>query len=227
LKRTDQAATSSVVVLISPAGERIFFYHGGANDLFSLEDLKEAPLDEASIVHVGGTYLLPRFDGAGAAALFASARARGKLTSMDVTWDTRGRWLPTIEPCLGALSWFLPSCAEAEKITSRSRPEDMAAFLQERGVQNVVIKLGERGCYLKPADGKGLYVEAFTTRVVDTTGAGDSFVAGFLSGLLRGWEPERSARLACAVAALNIQQVGATAGIPSFEQAVRFMEKGR
>jgi sugar/nucleoside kinase (ribokinase family) len=227
LKRTGQAGTSAVIVLINQAGERIFFYHGGSNDLFGLEDVDQKLIPEASIVHVGGTFLLPRFDGAGAAALFAEARAQGKLTSMDVTWDTQGRWLKTIEPCLSGLDYFLPSYTEAERITSRSEPEEMAVFLQERGVRNVVIKLGERGCYVKAAGSKGLYVEAFKTRVVDTTGAGDSFVAGFLSGLLRGWEPERSARLACAVAALNIQQVGATAGVPTFEQALSFMEKGR
>jgi sugar/nucleoside kinase (ribokinase family) len=102
----------------------------------------------------------------------------------------------------------------------------MAAFLRDRGVANVVIKLGERGCFVLPAGGQGFVVDAFPTRVVDTTGAGDSFVAGFLTGLLRGWEPRRCARLACAVAALNIRQVGATAGVPTFEEANDFMQKG-
>jgi len=95
--------------------DRTFFYYGGANDLFSLSDLDLAQLDSASIVHVGGTYLLPRFDGEGAARLFAEARKREKLTSMDVTWDTTGRWLTVIEPCLPYLSFFMPSIREAEK----------------------------------------------------------------------------------------------------------------
>jgi sugar/nucleoside kinase (ribokinase family) len=72
----------------------------------------------------------------------------------------------------------------------------------------------------------GILVPAFRTRVVDTTGAGDSFVAGFLTGLLRKWDLRRSASFACAVAALNIQQVGATGGIPTFEQAFAYMERG-
>jgi sugar/nucleoside kinase (ribokinase family) len=100
----------------------------------------------------------------------------------------------------------------------------MAAFLRDRGVGGVVIKLGERGCYVLPAGQPGFFVPAFSVRVVDTTGAGDSFVAGFLAGLLRGWAPERCARLACAAAALNIQKVGATAGMPTFAEAEAFLK---
>jgi sugar/nucleoside kinase (ribokinase family) len=223
LRRTTEAATCSVVVLINSAGERVFFYHGGANDQFCLEDLDPALLAAASIVHVGGTYLLPRFDGAGAAQLFAAARKQGKRTSMDVTWDTTGRWLATIEPCLPHLSYFLPSVREAREITGRDRPEDMAEFLQDRGVETAVIKLGAQGCYVKPPAGKGFFSPAISTQVVDTTGAGDSFVAGFLAGVLRGRDLAASARLACAVAALNIRKVGATAGMPTMREASVFM----
>jgi len=225
LRRTREAGTCAVIVAINSRGERTFFYCGGANDLFRLEDVDPALVREAAVVHVGGTFLLPLFDGEGAAALFRSARSQGKLATMDVTWDTQGRWLPVISPCLQHLDWFLPSVKEAERITGRGEPPDMAAFLRERGVANVVIKLGEGGCFVLPARERGFVVDAFPARVVDTTGAGDSFVAGFLTGLLRGWEPRRCALLACAVAALNIQQVGATAGVPTFQEACDFMEK--
>jgi sugar/nucleoside kinase (ribokinase family) len=224
LKRIAEADTCSVVVLINSAGERVFFYRGGANDEFCLEDVEPALLGEAAIVHVGGTYLLPRFDGAGAAQLFESARRDGKLTSMDVTWDTTGRWLATIEPCLPHLSFFLPSIREAREITGRERPEEMAELLQGRGVETVAIKLGAQGCYVKPAGAPGFFSPAFRTEVVDTTGAGDAFVAGFLAGVLRGRDPAACARLACAVAALNIRKVGATAGMPRMEEADSLMK---
>jgi len=224
LKRTGEAGTCTVLVAINSQGERTFFYYGGANDLFSLREVDPTLVSEAQAVYVGGTYLLPRFDGEGAAELLRGARARGKLTAMDVTWDVEGRWLPVIAPCLPHLSWFLPSTKEAARITGLGEPGDMAAFLRDRGVDNVVIKLGERGCYVLPEGRAGFVAPAFPVRAVDTTGAGDSFVAGFLAGLLRGWEPERSARLACAVAALNIQKVGATAGMPTSAEVDKFME---
>jgi sugar/nucleoside kinase (ribokinase family) len=224
LRRTREARTCSCLVLINSNGDRTFFYYGGANDLFSLADLDMAQLDSASIVHVGGTYLLPRFDGEGAARLFAEARKRGKLTCMDVTWDTTGRWLSVIEPCLPHLSFFMPSIREAREIAGTDDPKRIAAFLQEKGVGTAVIKLGEKGCYVKPGVDPGFFCSAFPTEVVDTTGAGDSFVAGFLTGVLKGWDVKSSAELACAVAAMNIRAVGATAGIPTFEEARQFMQ---
>jgi sugar/nucleoside kinase (ribokinase family) len=224
LRRTKEARTCSCLVLINSSGDRTFFYYGGSNDLFSLSDVDMTLLDEAAIVHVGGTYLLPKFDGEGAAKLFAEARARGKLTSMDVTWDTTGRWLAVIEPCLPYLSFFMPSIREAERIAGTGVPEDIAAFLQEKGVRTAVIKLGEKGCYVKNGAEPGFYSDAFPTRVVDTTGAGDSFVAGFLTGVLEDWDVKSCAAFACAVAAMNIRAVGATAGIPTFEEARQFMQ---
>jgi sugar/nucleoside kinase (ribokinase family) len=223
LKRTATADTCAVVVLINALGERVFLYHGGANDEFCLQDVDPALLGEASLIHVGGTHLLPRFDGAGAAQLFASARQQGRLTSMDVTWDTTGRWLATIEPCLPHLSFFLPSVREAREITGREKPEEMALFLQDRGVETVVVKLGTQGCYVKPAGTSGFFSPAFRAEAIDTTGAGDAFVAGFLAGVLRGREFSACARLACAVAALSVQRVGATAGMPSMEEVLRFL----
>jgi sugar/nucleoside kinase (ribokinase family) len=224
LASTGEARTCSCLVLINSLGERTFFYYGGANDLFTGATVAPSLLEEAAIVHVGGTYLLPRFDGQGAAGLFAAARARGKLTSMDVTWDTTGRWLSVIEPCLPHLSFFMPSIREAERIAGTNDPPKIADFLQSKGVHTVVVKLGEQGCYVKPSGAAGFLVPAFPTEVVDTTGAGDSFVAGFLTGILRKWELKRCAAFACAVAALNIRKVGATAGIPTFDEARDFME---
>ncbi len=57
-----------------------------------------------------------------------------------------------------------------------------------------------------------------------SVGAGDSFIAGFLAGVLRGWNLERCGRFACAVAALNIENVGATTGAPTYEETLRFIE---
>jgi sugar/nucleoside kinase (ribokinase family) len=226
LSRAAETTTCSCLVLVNGSGDRAFFYHGGANELFSPADVDTQLVAEASIVHVGGTFLLPRFDGEGAAGLFQRARAAGKITSMDVTWDVSGRWMSVIGPCLPHLSFFMPSIREAERIAGSSDPGRITEIFEARGVAASVVKLGEKGCFVKRRGEPGFLVPAFPTRVVDTTGAGDSFVAGFLTGLLKGWDLRRSASLACAVAALNIRKLGATGGIPTFEEAERFMERG-
>jgi sugar/nucleoside kinase (ribokinase family) len=228
LRISTEAPTCSVLVLINSSGERTFFYQGGANDHFSLNDIDMSLVDNVKLVHVGGTYLLPHFDGSGAASLFTKAQSIGKITAMDVTWDVTGRWLETIETCLPHLDFFLPSLREAEKITGKCTPQEMASFLQGRGVKNVIIKLGESGCYVQPAgtEERGFFVKPHKTRVVDTTGAGDAFVAGFLSAYLRKWDLWKCAQFGCATAAFNIQSVGATEGSPTFEEAMQLMNRG-
>ena len=119
----------------------------------------------------------------------------------------------------------MPSLKEAERITGTGDPGGIAACLHARGVRTVVVKLGDKGCFVQSAGRPGFLVDAFPTDVVDTTGAGDSFVAGFLTGVLRKWDLKECATFACAVAALNIRRVGATAGIPTYDEARRFMQQ--
>lgn len=226
LKISEETETSSVIVLISPAGERTFLYHGGANDAFEFADIDLSLVDACKIVHVGGTFLLPNFDGNGAAELFRLAREKGKLTSMDVTWDTTGQWLGVIQPCLQYLDYFMPSYNEAAHITGRKSPEEIARFLLAEGVGTVVIKLGKEGCYVKGRD-KEFFHPAWDVRAVDTTGAGDSFVAGFLTGVLNKWSLEACAEFASAVSACCIQDVGATTGVPGFDEVIEFMKVNR
>ena len=143
---------------------------------------------------------------------------------MDVTSDTTGRWLSVIKPCLRYLNFFMPSYKEAKSITGKEKPEEIADFLQNEGVETVVVKLGKEGCYVK-GQGKGFYFPPYDVRVVDTTGAGDSFVAGFLTGLLQKWNLEKCTQFASVVSAHCIQQLGATTGIPGFDEVVKFIEK--
>jgi len=224
--RDPSCDTSAVIVALNPEGERVFLYYGGANDTFTYGDIPPDALDGCGIVHVGGTYNLPLFDGEGAARLFALAQSRGILTSMDVTYDVSGRWLEIIRPCLPHLDYFMPSAGEARMITGRSSPEEMAAFLLDLGVRNVVIKLGGEGCYLQN-EHTSFYTPAFEVEVADTTGAGDCFAAGFLTGLSQRWNLERCAQFACAVAAMCVTQVGATTGVPTFPEIEKFIAQQR
>ena len=219
----EKSRTSSVVALINEKGERIFLYYGGSNDALTIDKVDPQVVRDARIVHVGGTYQLPGFDGKGAGELFALAHRSGGFTSMDVTWDTSGRWLETIEPCLPWLDLFMPSINEAKEICGTNDEKEIAEFLKDKGVKNVIVKLGHRGCYVD-AFGEKYYQSAYQAPVVDTTGAGDSFVAGVLYGLAKEWEIKRITRFASAVSAHCIQELGATCGVPSSEKILEFME---
>lgn len=215
-------ATSSVVVLINQKGERVFLYYGGANDILTFDKVDQDMVKAAKIVHVGGAYLLPRFDGNGARDLFKLAQAEDAFTTMDVTWDTTGRWMKIIEPCLPYLDLFMPSINEAKEICQTTEVEKMAEVLKGKGVKNVIIKMGKDGSYVD-AFGQAYQQNPYHVPVVDTTGAGDSFVAGVLYGLSQGWEIGAITQFASAVSAHCIQALGATNGIPSHEMIFHFM----
>lgn len=222
LRVSKEVATAAVMVLVNPQGQRKFLYFGGTNDSFGTDDIDASLLEACSHVHVGGTYLLPLLDGAGSAALFAQAKAMGKTTSMDVTWDTTGRWLSVIEDCLPHLDLFMPSEIEAAQITGYSHPEQMANFLLGSGVKTVVIKLGAKGSYLKSGK-EAFYQPAFAVDTVDTTGAGDSFVAGFLARYIKGCSLRECAVFASAVAAHCVKALGATDGVPDEKTVTGFI----
>jgi sugar/nucleoside kinase (ribokinase family) len=116
----------------------------------------------------------------------------------------------------------MPSLSEAQAITGRTEPRDVARALQDAGVKTVALKLGEKGCYVLTPDGE-LSVPAFRIDAVDGTGSGDAFDAGFLCGILKGWDLEKTARFANAVGAMCVKALGATAGARSIEETEAFL----
>lgn len=226
LKFTDKAATSMCIALVSKSGQRIFLYSGGANNLFTLGDIDDVLIEECVHLHIGGTYMLPGLDGTGSAELLRKAGSMRKTTSMDVTWDTSGRWLEVIKPCLPFLDLFMPSENEASKITGKNNPEEMTAFLRSEGVKTAVIKLGAKGSYIDGGEEK-FYQPAFDANVVDTTGAGDSYVAGFLLKYIKNEPLRECAKFASAVAAHCIGKVGATTGVPDAKIVEEFINTAK
>ena len=215
--------TSTAIVMVSSSGERCFYYARGGTESLCLGDIDLGLLDSAGRVHLSGVMKLEKLDIAG---LLRRARGAGAITSMDVDYDPTGRWLEIVRPYLEYVDFFLPSLDEAERITEKRAPREMADFLLKRGVGTVAIKMGERGCYLRTADAEW-HVPAYPVEVVDATGAGDAFVGGFLTGLLKGWDLERCADLANACGALAVGALGATTGIRSLEETLAWMDGHR
>ncbi len=108
-------------------------------------------------------------------------------------------------------------------IASRHAPPEVAQFLLDHGVGVVALKMGEEGCYLRSSD-EEFQIPAYDVTAIDATGAGDAFVAGFLTGVVKGWDLKRTGHLANAVGALCVTAIGATTGVRSFEETLRFME---
>lgn len=215
---------TKVNLLIDQNGDRSFFYDGATSREFTAADVNADLLRMCRVLQVGGAFHLPAFDGEGAAMLFQAAKKEGVITSMDVTNDFTGRWDEIIRPCYPYLDYFLPSIDQAVQITGREEPWEIAGFFLERGVKHVAIKLGEAGSFCRTVD-KAFYCGSYRVPVVETTGAGDAFCAGFLTGLLHGQPLEDCVISGTAASAHVIQDVGANTGMCSYDRLQAFIQE--
>jgi sugar/nucleoside kinase (ribokinase family) len=104
----------------------------------------------------------------------------------------------------------------------------MAEAVLSAGCRGAVIKLAERGAYYAHADGRRGIVSAFRADpVVDTTGAGDSWAAGFIAGLRGDMGLVESIELANATAAMDIRHTGASAGVVNLDETLAFARSAR
>jgi len=87
----------------------------------------------------------------------------------------------------------------------------------------VGLKMGEEGCYIRNSQAE-IRIPAFDVPVIDAVGAGDCFAAGFLAGIVKGWDLETTGRFANALGALCVTALGATSGVRSLEETLRFIE---
>ena len=220
----DAAATSATMVAVDAQGERTFLHYPGANAAFGAEDIAWNLIEQAAILHVAGPFLMPHYIGVLLAETLQRAKTRGKITTLDTVWDFTGRWMSVLAPCLPFVDYALPSREEARLITGRDTPADMARVFLDHGVQVVGIKLGEEGAYVRTAHGDEITVPGFRVQAVDALGAGDAWAAGFLCGLTRQWDLEKTSRFANAVGACAVTALGATTGIRSFDKTLTFME---
>lgn len=226
IKVSNKSLTSASVVFVHNNGERSFLHHLGANADFTLDDIDFSIVNQSKILFVAGALLMPMLDGIPTAELLKNTKEAGVITVMDTAWDSTGKWMKLIEPCLPHLEYFIPSFEEAEMISGKHVPEEIADVFLRYGVKNVVIKLGANGCLIKSCTGEKYLIEAFKVdKVVDTTGAGDSFAAGFISGLVHGWNLEMCGKFANAVGAHCVMEVGATSGIRKMDEILNFIKK--
>jgi sugar/nucleoside kinase (ribokinase family) len=202
------AQTSSSVIPVRPDGQRPAWHCIGANGAFTLDDLDLARLEGVTHLHLGG----PEFLGGPAAAeLLRHARDLGATTSVDVLAPGDPDLLAWIGDALPYVDHLLPNDEQVLGFSGASSLADGARALLDRGVGCVAVTQGAKGALVATAE-EVFEVPAFAVDVVDTTGCGDAFSAGFLRGLSLGRDLRESARLGCATAAHVAQGLGSDAG---------------
>lgn len=223
-------STTVSIVCVNSSGERSFLYNPGSAADFRLSDIPDQLLESCDIVFVAGAMLLSAFDGKPCAELMKRAQALGKYTVMDTAWDFDDVWLPKIEAVLPHLDLFMPSVDEAARLTGlpADQPDAIADRLFELGAKNVIIKVGKHGALICEQGRERYTLPTYLSiKPVDSTGAGDSFCAGFLAGLAQGWSYRKSGQFANAVGTHCIMKIGASTGIVSIEETLQFMRDHR
>jgi sugar/nucleoside kinase (ribokinase family) len=210
LIRVDGVQTSASVLPIRPDGSRPALHVIGANASY---DSSVAPWDAiaaATHLHLGG----PEFmGGAEAAKILAYARAHGVVTSADLLapGEQAAAIVEWIAPCLAHLDYLLPNGEQVLGMTGCTDLVAGAMALLARGIGCVALTAGADGAVVVDGDGVAS-VPAFQVDVLDTTGCGDAFSAGFLRGLSLGRSRRDAAVLGCATAALVAQGLGSDFG---------------
>jgi sugar/nucleoside kinase (ribokinase family) len=217
--------TPTSIALVRSSGERMFLHRPGAAAEVLPDPMEFTPDLTAgfSHFHLANAYALPKMR-KHAAETLRRARAAGLTTSLDTGWDSRGEWMQVIGPCLPSIDLLFANEDEAKMLTGAPDAARAAAIFRERGAGAVVIKLGGSGCAVFTPEGEFLS-PAFAVDVVDTTGAGDSFVGGFLAALHYGKSLEDCASFANAVGALSVSRLGATNGLLNLEDTERFLRQ--
>jgi sugar/nucleoside kinase (ribokinase family) len=221
LVRRDDVQTSASVLPIRPNGDRPAFHVVGANGTYGPDDAPWDAIAAAGYLHLGG----PEFMGGEAAAqILSRAREGGAVTSADILAPGDPGLLEWIGAALPELDYLLPN---EEQVLGFTGESDLAAgcrALVERGVGCVAATRGAEGALIVSAEGEQS-VPAFEVDVVDTTGCGDAFSAGFLRGLSLSWDRRESARLGSAAAALVAQGLGTDYGSFDLSEAERMAKR--
>jgi sugar/nucleoside kinase (ribokinase family) len=210
-----KAATATSLCPVNSAGNRLFMHRVGSSAEVFPEPVEFTPamLAGMSHFHLANVFALPQMRRRAPESL-RNAREAGLTTSLDAGWDARGRWLEDIEGCLPYIDLLFLNQDEARMLSGSADPDEAARRMQALGAGDVVIKLGAEGCAVFAADGVSRSA-GFQVEVVDTTGAGDCFVGGFLAALGEGCGYPDAARFANAVGALSVQKLGAVNGVRS------------
>jgi len=215
---------TGLTVILHSEGDRGLLTHLGAISALSAGMVDRALLARTRHVHVS-TYFLQLALQPGLPGLLAEARRAGATVSIDTNWDPTERWNHGLADALAQTDVFLPNEQEALAVARRPTLNEALDALGAT-ISTVAVKRGADGAVCR--QGQHTVADAgFVADVVDATGAGDSFDAGFIYGYTQGWNLEDTLALACACGTLSTRAAGGTQAQATLEEAQQLIRKRR
>lgn len=212
------SATYFTVSCVDASGEKSMVVCLDGSTQPELQDIPMDFLSEAHYVHMIGTYA------DAVLAVGRECRKRGVRLSIDIEKQEWQIPQEKIREILSLTYIAFPNERGLRYISGKDKVEEGCEWMLAQGCEIVVATLGARGVFVRTAD-SAFAVPAFKVDVKDTTGAGDTFNAVFLSCLAREYSLRDCALLATAASALQIQHIGAREGMPREREARRFLRE--
>ena len=199
--------SGTVSAFIDILGERALYVHPSVNDSLTFEEIDLEYVGQTEFLHLTSFHEKP---------FKAQKRVVEKLVDVKVSLDPgeiyARKGLASLRSIIRRCYVIMPSENEVKLLTGKDWKRGAKELLKE-GTEIVAVKLGQKGCYV--TDGRQNHlIPSIKTRVVDTTGAGDAFCAGFLFGLVKKKDLFECGRLGNFVASRCIGEVGARTGLP-------------
>jgi sugar/nucleoside kinase (ribokinase family) len=213
----DPVIKTGLTVILSRGNDRAILTYLGSIAALRPDEVDQAAFARARHLHLGSYYLLDALRPA-IPELYAAAKISGLSTSLDTNYDPREAWDGGLDDVLAHTDIFLPNAAELLAITRTADVDAGLAQLRDR-VGTVAVKLGEQGSRAVQGE-REARAGIVPVDLVDTTGAGDSFDAGFIFGHLAGWELARTLRFAGACGSLSTRAAGGTQAQATLAEAL-------
>lgn len=218
--------TSATMLPIRRDGSRPALHVIGSNAAIAPEDLASIDLSDVAVLHLGGTCLLPGVDGAPSVGLLRRARDAGVATTMDFIPTGGAGDRDAVLPCLPFVDYLFPSEEDALSFAGASSIDEAIAFYLDAGVSTLVITRGAAGVSISTRDHRDMRRPAYAVDVVDTTGCGDAFSAGFIWGLVSGADVVEAAERGLVCGSLVATGLGSDAGLHSAADVARLRAEG-
>lgn len=204
--------TSTSILLINDKNERSYFHSVGANSEIQVSNKDLKVITKSKIFHIGGVNLLPSLDGKPMSEILKKAKSKNVVTSIDLAWDTKNRWMKNLYPSIPFIDILMCNQDELKALTGEKKLNRAIKLLHQLGVKIVVVKLAEKGSLVS----KNFLIERvppFEVKAKDSTGAGDAFAGGFLYGLISGKSLYESALIGNYFGAIVTQDYGSTSAL--------------
>jgi sugar/nucleoside kinase (ribokinase family) len=214
-----QARPTGISVMLARGHDRSILTAMGSIGSLTADGIDRDRLRASRHVHVSSYFLQSSLQG-DLGTIFGESHEAGATTSVDPNWDPSGRWDGDLVALLERADCFLPNETEACRIAGATDLEAAVETLA-RGTSVVAVKQGAAGGLARSGDQLVRKPALTIEEVADTTGAGDSFDAGFIAGRLLEWPLDRCLALACGCGSLSTRVPGGTDAQPTMEEATR------